>query len=360
MPSPAARPGRSWAPSAWRRTSARCPPRGYVSYDASKGAYSVTGGGRDIWAKSDDFFFVAKPATGDLTLAATLNWVTDSGDPHRKAGLMMRQSLNPDSPYVDIVVHGNHHVALQYRDTPGGETHEIEAILHGPGRMALEREGDYVYMSVAGPDGVLHHAGGGYRIHFDGPYYVGLVVCAHDDRITKTVDFRDVTMAAPAATPKPNLESTVETIDATTTYRAVVYQGAGRFTAPGWGADGKTITLQRQRQGRERDPAARRRPDGRAGAGNRAGGTSRRHLLSLAGRQMDRRHHPRADRRRRPGPRRPDDHRGPGGGRSGRCADPDYRRPRRHEHPAVVAGQQAPDLRQLSSGILKPRLGDVS
>ncbi len=219
------------------------PAKGSVSYDAAKGVYSVTGGGRDIWAKSDDFFFVAKLASGDLDLAATLAWVTDSGDPHRKAGLMMRQNLNPDSPYVDIVVHGNHHVALQYRDMPGGDTHEIEAILHGPGRFALEREGDYVFMSVAGPDGVLHHAGGGYKIPFTGPYYVGLVVCAHDDKITKTVDFSDVTMDVPAATPKANLESTVETIDATTTYRAVVYQGSGRLTAPGWSADGNSLTF---------------------------------------------------------------------------------------------------------------------
>ncbi len=219
------------------------PAAGSASFEARTGVYRVTGGGKDIWAKSDDFHFVSKPAEGDLAIAATLNWVTDSGDPHRKAGLMMRQSLAADSPYIDIVVHGNHHIALQYRETPGGDTHEIEAILHGPGRFALEREGDYVYMSVAGPDGVLHHAGGGYRMAFTGTYFVGLAVCAHDDKITKTVDFSDVTMTVPPPVSKPHLESTIETIDATSTYRAVVYQGAGQFTAPAWGPDGKTIVF---------------------------------------------------------------------------------------------------------------------
>lgn len=219
------------------------PATGSATYSAKTDIYTVTGGGRDIWAKSDDFHFVSKQVSGDLTLAATLSWVTDSGDPHRKAGLMMRQSLAADSPYIDVVVHGNHHIALQYRDTPGGDTHEIEAVLHGPGRMALEREGDYVFMSVAGPDGVLHHAGGGYKIHFDGPYYAGLAVCAHDDKITKTVQFSHVTMDTTPMAAGSHFESTIETIDATSTYRAVVYTGAGRFTAPGWSADGKSITF---------------------------------------------------------------------------------------------------------------------
>ncbi len=219
------------------------PAAGSASYDDKTGTYRVTGGGKDIWAKADDFHFVSKQATGDLAIAATLNWVTDSGDPHRKAGLMMRQSLDADSPYVDIVVHGNHHIALQYRDTKGGDTHEIEAILHGPGRFALEREGDYVFMSVAGPDGVLHHAGGGYRIHFNGPYYVGLAVCAHDDKITKMVDFSDVTLSMPPKADPNKLESTIETIDATSTYRAVVYHAPGVLTDPTWSADGKTISF---------------------------------------------------------------------------------------------------------------------
>ena len=219
------------------------PAAGSADYDAATGVYRVTGGGRDIWAKSDDFHFVSKPVTGDMTIAATLSWVTDSGDPHRKAGLMMRQSLDADSPYADIVVHGNHHIALQYRETKGGDTHEIEAILHGPGHFALEREGDYVYMSVAGPDGVLHHAGGGYKVKLTGPYYVGLAVCAHDDKITKTVDFSDVTMTVPPPAATGRFESTIETIDAVSSYRAVVYTAPGVITAPVWSSDGKSIAF---------------------------------------------------------------------------------------------------------------------
>ena len=37
-----------------------------------------------------------------------------------------------------------------------------------------EREGDFVYFSVAGEDGVLQHAGGSFRIALQAPYLVGL------------------------------------------------------------------------------------------------------------------------------------------------------------------------------------------
>ena len=221
------------------------PAKGSATYSAKTQTYRVSGGGRDIWANSDNFHFVSKPASGNIAIAATLAWVSQGGDAHRKAGLMIRQSLDADSAYADIVVHGNGHVALQYRESKGADTHEIEALLPGPGRFQLEREGDYVYMSVAGPDGVLHHAGGGFRLKLDGPYLVGLAVCAHDDTITKTVDFRDVVLSTPVTLPAPTaaskIESTLETIDVATTYRAVVYHTADHIEAPNWSHDGKTF-----------------------------------------------------------------------------------------------------------------------
>ncbi|MGZ3298238.1 MAG: TolB family protein [Asticcacaulis sp.] len=218
---------------------------GAARYDAATGVYRVTGSGADIWAKHDDFHFVSRVAKDDFTIAATLKWVSEGGDPHRKAGLMIRQDLSPDSPYADIVVHGNGHIALQYRETRGGDTHEIEARLPGPGRFALERQGDYVFMSVAGPDGVLHHAGGGYPVRLKGPYLAGLAVRAHSDTETKTVDFSDVVIGAPAPLPpvtaSSKVESTLETIDIASTYRAVVYHTADHIEAPNWTPDGKAF-----------------------------------------------------------------------------------------------------------------------
>ena len=219
--------------------------KGAAAFDKKTGTYRVVGNGDDLWAGKDDFHFVHTKASGDVAIAATIALVSGSTDPHSKAGVMVRQDLTPDSPYADIVVHHNGHVALQYRETRGGDTYEIEALHTGPGRFQLERQGDYVFMSVAGPDGVLHHAGGGFRLALKGDYYVGLAVCSHSDTQTKTVDFSDVTIAKPAALPpitaQTKVESTLEMVDVTSAYRAVVYHTTDHIEAPNWTSDGKTF-----------------------------------------------------------------------------------------------------------------------
>jgi len=63
---------------------------GSVVYDAKAGAYTVSGGGENMWFGTDAFHFVWKEASGDLALAADVQLVgtgsrtrprTDSGWP---------------------------------------------------------------------------------------------------------------------------------------------------------------------------------------------------------------------------------------------------------------------------------------
>ena len=46
---------------------------------------------------------------------------------HRKAALMIRQSLKPDSAYADAALHGDGLTSLQYRPAAAAATLEIEA-----------------------------------------------------------------------------------------------------------------------------------------------------------------------------------------------------------------------------------------
>ena len=218
---------------------------GGATYNARTATYRVIGNGDDLWAAKDDFHFVRRKVAGDISITATISPVAGSTEPHSKAGLMIRQDLAPDSPYADIVVHGNGHVALQYRETRGGDTYEIEALHSGLGRFQLERQGDYVFMSVADANGTPRHAGGGFRLKLEGPYYVGLMVCSHSDVETKTVDFSKVVIGKPAPLPvitaSSRVESTLETVDVASAYRAVVYHTTDHIEAPNWSADGKVF-----------------------------------------------------------------------------------------------------------------------
>src|SRR6202161_4251037 len=69
------------------------PPGSKAQYDAVKGEYRITGGGANMWAATDAFYFVWKKASGDVTLSADIQWVGTSAAEHRKAVLIIRQSL---------------------------------------------------------------------------------------------------------------------------------------------------------------------------------------------------------------------------------------------------------------------------
>src|SRR4051794_7094767 len=68
--------------------------KGSVAYDAIRKEYRITGGGSNMWAARDDFYFVWKKISGDVVITANVKIVSD-GAPHRKAALIVRKDLEP-------------------------------------------------------------------------------------------------------------------------------------------------------------------------------------------------------------------------------------------------------------------------
>ena len=180
---------------AGRRLSAIMPmsarSRRRASATFADDAYRLTASGANIWGGADAFHYAWTQRSGDLHIAADIAFEGKGGDPHRKAGLMIRQNLTPGSPYADVMVHGDGMVALQYREVQDGPTRQIVSAVTHPRRVRLEREGDFVYFSVAGADGELAHAGGSFRIAFQAPYMVGLALSAHDNAVTEAATFSE-------------------------------------------------------------------------------------------------------------------------------------------------------------------------
>jgi cytolysin (calcineurin-like family phosphatase) len=75
---------------------------GTSGFDRATGAYTVTGSGANMWFGEDDFHFVWKKVSGDVAISANISFVGTKGDNHRKAVLMIRQSLDADSAAVDV------------------------------------------------------------------------------------------------------------------------------------------------------------------------------------------------------------------------------------------------------------------
>ncbi len=209
---------------------------GALEYDEAKKSYTVAGGGENMWATTDAFHYAWRRISGDFSIAADIRFLGTGGNAHRKAVLLIRQSLDADSPYADAALHGDGLTSLQYREVKGGPTREIQSNVKTPSRIQLEKRGDYVFMSIARAGEPLQSAGGSFRIKLTTPFYIGLGVCAHDNNLIEKAVFSSVEIKQ---RPQPILESTLETIAIGSKDRKVIYTKREHFEAPNWSRDGK-------------------------------------------------------------------------------------------------------------------------
>ena len=233
---------------------------GSVDYDAAKQTYTISGSGENMWFGKDAFHFVWKKASGDVTLTADVEFLGQGAQPHRKAVLMVRQTLDADSAYADVALHGNGLTSLQYREEKGGATHEIQANASAPKRLRIVKRGRYFSMWLADDRGKFQLASGATRIALEEPFYVGIGVCSHDENTVEEAVFSNVEVNSEAPTASRDstptaLYSVLEVVTVASTDRRVVYLAPERFEAPNWMPDGKTLLF--NRNGRiERIPLA--------------------------------------------------------------------------------------------------------
>jgi hypothetical protein len=218
---------------------------GSVAYNASNRTYTISGSGENMWLAADAFQFVWKKISGDVSVTADVAFLTKTGNEHKKAVLMLRQSLDADSVYADVALHASGLTSLQFRDEKGAVTREIQSNLSAPKRLQIARRGAYVYMSL-GEGGDLKVAGGWLRIPLQGSFYVGLGVCSHDKDVVEKAVFSNVELTQPTpATGEPVLYSTLETVAIDSADRRVAYLAQGRFEAPNWTRDGSAFLFNR-------------------------------------------------------------------------------------------------------------------
>ncbi len=122
---------------------------GSVDYDAARKTYTISGSGENMWFATDAFQFAWKKVSGDVILTADISFLNKTGNEHKKAVLMLRQSLDADSMYADVALHASGLTSLQFRDEKGTVTREVQSNISAPQRLRIARRGDYVYMSLA-------------------------------------------------------------------------------------------------------------------------------------------------------------------------------------------------------------------
>jgi hypothetical protein len=174
---------------------------GSASYDPATGQYTINSAGYNVWYSRDEFRYLWKKMSGDISLAADLAYPDPKGYGDRKAVLVIRQSLEDDSKEALVALHGAGMIHLAQRPEKGARVKDMEYRIGGRGlpggatpdslvpvsarRIGIEKRGDSfaLFVSVAGEP--MHQFGPPIPLHLDEPFYVGIGFCAH---LPATVD----------------------------------------------------------------------------------------------------------------------------------------------------------------------------
>lgn len=217
---------------------------GSAIYNAVSQEYALAAAGVNMWAQRDEFHFVWKRMKGDFILQARVELLGQGVDPHRKLGLMVRSSLETDSPYADAAVHGDGLTSLQYRRTKGAITEQVQSTVKAPDVIQLERKGNTYTMSVARYGDPLTASSLPDLVLGD-DVYVGLFLCSHNAAVVERAVFRDVRIIRPAKDGfvpyRDYIGSLLEILELETGHRQVVLSSAQPFEAPNWTRDGSAL-----------------------------------------------------------------------------------------------------------------------
>jgi hypothetical protein len=210
---------------------------GSATFNSDDSSYVISGSGENMWFGKDAFHFVNIMAYGNIALEADITWIGDGTNPHRKAGVIIRQNLNHGSIYADAIVHGDGLTSLQYREAEDSMTYEIRAGIEFPSRLRIKKVGKYISMEYGFEGESYQPSGASVRLVLEDPFYIGLGVCSHEDSVLEKAVFRNVKYEHLESENNMKIRSILETINIESKNRQVIYTADRHFEAPNWSGD---------------------------------------------------------------------------------------------------------------------------
>jgi alpha-L-fucosidase len=169
------------------------------SFNLSSGVFTIQGSGSDIWNSSDEFRYGFQALTGDCSITARVLNMQDTAG-WAKAGVMIRETLDPASQYVINFMSPENGTALQQRSGTGGSASGVTGNtgLAAPYWVRLVRSGD-AFTSFVSPDGTNWTQSGTTTVPMNTCVYAGLVVCSHNDGTLCQAQFDNISFSTSAA-----------------------------------------------------------------------------------------------------------------------------------------------------------------
>jgi hypothetical protein len=169
---------------------------GSSSYDATAKVYTIVSAGYNVWYTRDEFRYLWKEMSGDISLAADIDYPDPKGYFDRKAVLVIRQSLDDDAKEAIVALHGEGMIHLAWRPAKGERIKDMEYRVGSRGaipggkspddlvtdhakRIGIEKRGDSFALFVSMDGEPMHQFGGPIKLHIDEPFYAGIGFCSH-------------------------------------------------------------------------------------------------------------------------------------------------------------------------------------
>jgi hypothetical protein len=174
---------------------------GSSSFNNTTGQYTIVSAGYNVWYQRDEFRYVWKKMSGDVSLAADINFPDTAGYDDRKAFVIIRQSLDDDSKEAVVALHGGGLLHLAWRPEKGQQMKEVRAnnrkglpdlVSPHVARIGIEKRGDAFMLFVSNNGEPMHQVGDPIKLHIDGLFYAGIGFCSHLPAKTDTAIFSNV------------------------------------------------------------------------------------------------------------------------------------------------------------------------
>jgi hypothetical protein len=180
---------------------------GNASYDPASKSYTISSAGYNIWYQRDEFHYLWKKMSGDVSLAASVNWPNIDDFHDRKVALIIRDSLDDDSRQIMAAQHGNGMVHISWRAEKTGQMVDIShraARQPAPGtaekgpqalhasRIGIEKKGDQFQLWISWQGEAFHPEGAPVTFKTSGPFYAGVGFTSHLPANVLTAKVSDV------------------------------------------------------------------------------------------------------------------------------------------------------------------------
>jgi hypothetical protein len=167
---------------------------GSASHDVGTKQYTLKSAGYNVWYQRDEFQYLWKKMSGDVSLAGTVSFPDVNGYGDRKVVFVIRKDLDDDSIEVMTARHGAGLIHLAQRTTKGGQisaTFNLRAprraegapadtpVPTAPWRIGIEKKGDVFSLFISENGEPMHQLGQTLTFHMDEPFYAGVGFASH-------------------------------------------------------------------------------------------------------------------------------------------------------------------------------------